>query len=30
MVIILKQNQEKAKVDELIHWLENFMYRSMW
>ena len=24
MVIILKQNQEKAKVDELIHWLENF------
>ena len=24
MFIILKQNQEKAKVDELIHWLENF------
>lgn len=24
MVIILKQNQEKAKVDELIHWQENF------
>lgn len=24
MIIILKQNQEKAKVDELIHWLENF------
>ncbi len=24
MVIILKQNQEKAKVDELIHWLEKF------
>ena len=24
MVIILKQNQEKAKVDELIHWMENF------
>ena len=24
MVIILKQNQDKKKVDELIHWLENF------
>ena len=24
MIIILKQNQEKAKVDELIHWLEKF------
>ena len=24
MVIILKQNQEKKKVDELIHWLEDF------
>ncbi|MDD6236533.1 MAG: 3-deoxy-7-phosphoheptulonate synthase [Clostridiales bacterium] len=24
MVIILKQNQDKKKVDELIHWLEDF------
>ena len=24
MVIILKQNKDKKKVDELIHWLENF------
>ena len=28
MVIILKQNQEKAKVDELIHWLENFQVQG--